>query len=137
MEKCWQVVLQLFLWCEVLLCLSAVVAGSDQEYCFVPAPNDEDTDPCPPWFVQQEIAGDNTTVICPCGPPTIGVICDPKTCSTSLQIQHCMTYDGVTKTRVVAHCSFQSIPEKIIALPLNVSELNNFMCGPFNLLQPF
>ena len=43
-----------------------------------------------------------------------------------------MTYDSVTTAQVVAHCSFQSIPEKIIALPPNVSKLNNFMCGPFN-----
>ena len=72
MEKCWLVVL--FLRWEVLfglLCLSAVVACSDQEHCSVPAPNDEDTDPCPPWFIQHEIAGDNTTVECSCGPPTI------------------------------------------------------------------
>ena len=65
-------------------------------------------------------------------PPTIGVICDPKSCNTSLQIQYCMTYDPVTRTQDVAHCSFQSIPEKIISLPPNVSELNNFMCGDFN-----
>ena len=55
-------VLQLFIWFEVLfglLCLAAVAPGSDQEHCFVPAPSDEDTDPCPPWFIRQEIAGDN------------------------------------------------------------------------------
>jgi len=71
MEKCWLIALPLFLLCEVLfslLCLSAVVAGSD---CPVPAPiNDEDTDPCPPWFIQKEIAGDTTTVECLCGPQT-------------------------------------------------------------------
>ena len=139
MERCWLVVLQLFLLCEILfglLCLSAVVAGSDQQHCSVPAPSDEDTDPCPPWFIQQEIAGDNTTVECSCGPPTQGVICDPKTCNTSLHIEYCMTYDSVTTVQVVAHCSFQSIPEKIIALPPNVSKLNNFMCGPFNRAGP-
>ena len=135
MENCWLVVLQLFLWCEVLfglLCLSAVVAGSDQEHCSVPAPNDEDTDPCPPWFIQHKIAGDNTTVECSCGPPTIRVICDPKTCNTSLQIQYCMTYDPVTRAKVVAYCPFESKQEKIIALPPNISELNDFMCGDFN-----
>ena len=51
---------QSFVWFEVLvglLALSAFVyAGSDQQYCFVPAPSDEDTDPCPPWFIPQEIA---------------------------------------------------------------------------------
>ena len=133
MEKCWLVVL--FLWCEVLfglLCLSAVVAGSDQEHCSVPAPNNEDTDPCPPWFTPQEIAGDNTTVECLCGPPTIGVICDREICNTSLHIQLCMTYDPVTRAQVVAYCSFESIPEKIISLPPNVSELNDFMCEHFN-----
>ena len=48
MEKLWPVVLRLLICCKVLfglLCLSAVVAGSD---CPVPAPNDGDTDPRPP-----------------------------------------------------------------------------------------
>ena len=133
MENCWLVVLQLFLWCEVLfglLCLSAVVAGSDQEHCSVPAPSDEDTDPCPPWFIQ--IAGDNTTVECSCGPQTHGVICDPKTCNTSLQIQYCMSYNPVTRTQVVGFCLFESMLERIIDLPPNVSKLNDFMCGHFN-----
>ena len=135
MEKYWTVVLQLFLWCEVLLgllCLSAVVAGSDQKHCSVPAPSDEDTDSCPPWFIQHEIAGDNTTVECSCGPPTIGVICDPKTCNTSRQNQYCMTYNPVTRTQVVGFCLFESIPEIKILLPPNISELNDFMCGDFN-----
>ena len=135
MEVFQRVVLQLFIWCKVLfalLCLSAVVAGSDQQHCSVPAPNDEDTDPCPPWFIQNEIAGDNMTVECSCGPPILGVICDTKTCNTSLHIQLCMTYDPVTNTQVVAYCSFESKPEKIASLPPNVSELNDFMCGRFN-----
>ena len=135
MEKFWPVVLQLFLWCEVLfglLCLSTVVVGTDLEHCSVPAPSDEDTDPCPPWFIQQEIAGDNTTVQCSCGPPTIGVICDAETCSTSLHTQYYMTYNPVTRTQVVGFCYIEINQEKIIALPSNVSELNDFMCGHFN-----
>ena len=79
------------------------MAGSDQEHCSVPAPSDEDTDPCPPWFIQQEIAGDNTTVQCSCGPQIIGVICDTKTCNTSLHVQYCMTYDPVTRNQVVVY----------------------------------
>ena len=126
------VVWLLFIWCEVLLCLSAVVAGSDQQHCSVPAPSDEDTDPCPPWFIKQEIAGDNTTVQCSCGPSTIGVICDPKTCNTSLQVQYCMTYDPVARNQVVGFCLFESMLKKIITLPPNVSELNDLMCGQFN-----
>ena len=125
-------VLLLFLWCEVFLSLSAVVAGSDQEHCSVPAPSDDDTDPCPPWFIQHEIAGDNTTVECLCGPPTIGVICDLKTCNTSLHIQYCMSYDRPTKAQAVGFCLFESVLEGIIDLPPNVSELENFMCGHFN-----
>ena len=110
-----------------LLCLSAVVASSGQEHCSVPAPSDEDTDPCPPWFIQHEIAGDNTTVECSCGPPTHGVICDPKTYNTSLQIQYCMSYNPVTRAQVVGFCLFESMLERIIALPSNVSELNDFV----------
>ena len=106
-----------------LLCLSVVVAGSDQEHCSVPAPNDEDTDPCPPWFIQHEIAGDNTTVKCSCGPPTHGVICDPKPCNTSLHIQYCMIYDLVTRTQVVGFCLFESIPQRCYKLSQKI------MCG--------
>ena len=125
----------MFIWCEVLvglICLPAVVAGSDQEHCFVPAPSDEDTDPCPPWFIQQKIAGDNTTVECVCGPPTKGVICNPKTCNASLHIRHCMTYDPVTRSQVEGGCFLKSMRDSITTLPSNVSELNNFMCGSFN-----
>ena len=80
----------------------------------------------------RKIAGDNTTVKCSCGPPTHGVICDPKTCNTSLQIQYCMNYDPVTRTQVVGFCLFESMLERIIHLPSNVSKLNDFMCGHFN-----
>ena len=73
------VILQLFIWCEVLvglICLSAVAAGSDQEHCFVPAPSVEDTDPCPPWFIpQNKTASFNATVECVCGPQTNGIVC--------------------------------------------------------------
>ena len=106
-----------FLLCEVLfglLCLSTVVAGSDQEHCSVPAPNDEDTDPCPPWFIQQEIADDNTTVGCSCGPPIIGVICDTKMCNTSLHVQYCMTYDPVTRNQVVRYGDYACLLESAL-----------------------
>ena len=128
-------VLQLFIWCEVLvglLCLPAVVADSDQEHCFVPAPNDEDTDPCPPWFIQQEIAGDNTTVECVCGPPTEGIVCNPKTCNISLHIDYCITYDSATRTQVVGACQFQSNPNFMTTLPTHIKKLNEFMCRHFN-----
>ena len=127
--------LQLFIWIEVLfglLCLSAVVAGSDQEHCFVPAPSDEDTDPCPPWFIQREIAGDSTTVECVCGPQTDGIVCNPKTCNTSLHIEYCITYDSATRTQVVGACQFQSNPNFMTTLPSHIQELNEFMCGQFN-----
>ena len=135
MERFWSTDLQLFVWCEVLvgfLCLSAVAAGSDQEHCFVPVPSDEDTDPCPPWFIPQMVAGDNTTVDCACGPPTKGIICNLKTCNTSLHIRHCMTYNPVTRSQVVGDCFLKSMRNSITALPSNVSELNNFMCEGFN-----
>ena len=135
MEMFRLVVFQMLIWCDVLfglLCLPAVVAGSDQGHCFVPAPNDEDTDPCPPWFIQQEIAGDNTTVECVCGPPTDGIVCNPKTCNTSLLFQYCITYNPITKTQAVGICFFESKSDFMTTLPSNVSELNNFMCGYFN-----
>ena len=128
-------VLQLFIWCEVLvglLCLSAVVAGSDQEHCFVPAPSDEDTDPCPPWFIPQEIAGDNAIVECVCGPQTNGIVCNPKTCNASILFQYCITYNPVKRAQAVGICFFESKSEFKTMLPSNVSELNDFMCGYFN-----
>ena len=132
----WPTGLQLFIWCEVLvglLCLAAVVAGSDQEHCFVPAPSDEDTDPCPPWFIpQNKTASINATVECVCGPPNHGIICDPRTCNASVHIQHCITYSPVTRLQVVGFCIFETKSKSITALPPNVSELNNFMCGGFN-----
>ena len=98
----------LVIWCEVLvglICLSAVVAGSDQEHCFVPAPSDEDTDPCPPWFIpQNKTASFNATVECVCGPQTNGIVCNPKTCNTSLHIEYCITYDSATRAQVVGAC---------------------------------
>ena len=136
MEKFWLAVLQMFIWCEILLgllCLSAVAAGSDQEHCFVPAPSDEDTDPCPPWFIpQNKTASINATVECVCGPPNYGIRCHPKTCNTSLRIQQCLTYNPVTKTQVVGFCFFESLTEFMTTLPSNVSELNDFVCGGFN-----
>ena len=130
------VILQLFIWCEVLvglICLSAVAAGSDQEHCFVPAPSVEDTDPCPPWFIpQNKTASFNATVECVCGPQTDGIVCNPKTCNTSLHFEYCITYDSATRTQVVGVCQFQSNPNFMTMLPSHVQELNEFMCGQFN-----
>ena len=130
----WPAALWMFVWCAVLVdlsCLPALIAATDQEqrHCSVPAPSDEDTNPCPPWFIPQ---GGNTTVECRCGPQTNGIICDPKTCNTSLHIEYCMTYDPVTRTQVGGNCLFESKSELITILPANVSELNDFMCGGFN-----
>ena len=124
----------MFIWCGVLAvlsCLPALIAGAEKEqrHCSVPAPSYEDTNLCPPWFIPQR---DNTTVECRCGPHTNGIICDPKTCNTSLHIEYCMTYDPVTRTQVGGNCLFESKSEFITILPENVSELNHFMCGGFN-----
>ena len=136
MEKFRLAVFQVFIWCEVLfglLCFPAVVAGSDQEHWFVPAPSDEDTDPCPPWFIpQNRTASTNATVECVCGPPNYGIRCHPKTCDTSLRIQQCLTYNPVTRTQVIGFCLFESLTEIMTTLPSNVSELNDFVCGGFN-----
>ena len=136
MEKFRLAVFQMFIWCEILfglLCLPAVVAGSDQGHCFVPAPSDEDTDPCPPWFIpQNRTASSNTTVECVCGPPNYGIKCHPKTCNTSLRIQQCLTYNPVARTQVIGFCLFENLTKFMTTLPTNLSELNDFMCGGFN-----
>jgi len=135
MERLGSTALQMFIWCEVLIglsLLSAVVVGSDQEHCLVPAPSDEDTNPCPPWFISRPIVGDNSTVACFCGPTTPGIMCDLQTCNTSLSIEHCLTYDPVTKTQVGGACQFQSNPDLKTSLSMHITELNDFMCGKFN-----
>ena len=136
MEKFWlDIASWMFIWCQVLLGLltsTAVVSGSNQEHCFVPAPSNEDTDPCPPWFIQQKIADDNTTVECVCGFPVYGIKCDPKTCNTSLGIRYCMTYDPVTGAQAGGKCIYKDKSEIITTLPSNLSILNDFMCGSFN-----
>ena len=77
------------------------MAGSDQQHCSIPAPNDEDAYPCPPWFIKQEIAGDNTTVECLCAPQTNDV--------------SYMWPKGILSQRLkLYHMVF--MPEKIIAL---------------------
>ena len=125
----------MFIWCGVVFyffCLSAVVAGSNKEHCFVPAPSDEDTDPCPPWFIPHKAGNntavtDNLTVQCSCGPKTNQIVCDPETCNTSIHVHNCITYDPVTRTQVAGKC-FETITKLTTTLPANVSELTNFTC---------
>ena len=129
----------MFIWCGVVFyffCLPTVVAGSNKEHCFVPAPSDEDTDPCPPWFIPHKAGNntavtDNLTVQCSCGPKTDQIVCDPETCNTSIHVHNCITYDPVTRTQVAGKC-FETITKLTTTLPANVSELTNFICGSFN-----
>ena len=85
---------------------------------------------CPPWFIYNE-AG------CECGSSLGGIVqCEPNSNQTLLQIDHCMTYELSTSTTVVGYCPFggsvkQSnvVNERQIALPKNLSLVNQFMCG--------
>ena len=112
--------------------IAVIAADSDLDRCFVPTAGGEDNNPCPPWFILTTIPGDNTTVECLRGPRTSGTISDPKTCTTSIHLGRCLTYNPVTKSQVDGVCSLQKNPQKYITLPANVSELNNFMCGGLN-----
>ena len=53
-----------------------------------------------------------------------------------IPISHCMTYDEDSKTLSYVLCHFSNdnltADLKDIKLPNNISELNNYMCGPFN-----
>ena len=64
------------------------------------------------------------------------VRCNDK--KTSILYNHCMTYDKESGTTLLSYCLYfklqghnTSKPGKIL-LPENISELNDYMCGPMN-----
>ena len=64
------------------------------------------------------------------------VICNEK--ESSLGYNYCMTYDEESGTSVVSYCSYFTLQGHnisgpgLINLPDNISELNEYMCGPMN-----
>lgn len=100
-----------------------------------------DAESCPPWFIPRE--GENNSQICECGQSLDGlIVCqDNSSCQLSIPICYCMTYDEETEQAVVGSClygCFQRpvsgipMPSLYHHLPLDVSELNSYMCGLFH-----
>ena len=96
-------------------------------------------DVCPPWFVP-----DNTTRTgCSCNSYGRDVKCLSDSDSLFLQLGNCMTYNSATNTTEYGPCPYiarYNIKYMdygfYIQMPNNVSELNEFMCGPLNRRGP-
>ena len=96
-------------------------------------------DVCPPWFVP-----DNTTRTgCSCNSHGGDVKCLSDSDSLFLQLGNCMTYNSATNTAeygpcpYIAHYNITYMDYSFyIQMPSNVSEFNEFMCGPLNRKGP-
>ena len=72
---------------------------------------------------------------CKCGDSVGGQVqCDKDTLNVSLLMGDCMTYDSKEDMAYLAACPFQLQQKYDIysPLPQNVSELNDFVCSPYN-----
>ena len=101
----------------------------------------QESDGCPPWMITKGdecmcrdfSQGSNRVAI-----PT--VFCDSKTHTAYVAVSVCVTYNysGLEEDIIIGACPFipvENIPIEFgsyRALPKNESELNDFMCGPFN-----
>ena len=91
--------------------------------------SDQTENSCPPGFVPNNGS-------CVCGDwPDGMIVCDEESQQASIRIGYCMTYDqdrGVT----VGSCPQGYVRNKYYkfyySLPTNVTDLNHYMCGPFN-----
>ena len=84
---------------------------------------------CPTWTIPTE----NNSQECVCG-NSLGdrVRCDPLTHNVSLLKGYCMTYDNDTGKTYVASCPYKTKRKVYTTLPLNVVELNHFMCSSYH-----
>ena len=96
-----------------------------------------DTTACPPWFVQQNNSGTDGHQSCTCINSTdISVKCDQLAQRSYLLLGYCMTLNGSSGITQLGRCSYfnhQKPTDRLyLALPTNISCLNDFMCGPLN-----
>lgn len=109
----------------VLLVLQTVVflAAAEQ------LPGGEEA--CPPWFI---LSNSSSSKSCVCGNRLKEVVkCEAQ--KSYLAVGYCMTYDSISGDTVVGKCpynTFHNIVDLYLPLPVNVSDLNNLVCGPFN-----
>lgn len=97
-------------------------------------PNDG-MEACPTWYVFNNITGR-----CSCIELEGEIICDKEFNGVHIANSLCMTYDNDTGETTVGKCPYMMLSRQhegllesgFIDLPENISELNEFMCGPFN-----
>ena len=85
---------------------------------------------CPPGFMSN---GNH----CVCGDwPDKIVICDEDSQLASIRLGYCMTYNPDSGNIIAGRCPQGNLQEKYdkfyYPLPRKLSELNDYMCGPFN-----
>ena len=89
-------------------------------------------DACPPWFIPDN----NSITGCSCGTHKQGDNIKCGSDFTLLRFGYCMTYNSTDGTTVYGKCPYiahYTIKDYVyIQLPENVSQLNEFMCGPLN-----
>ena len=114
----------------VFICvlIGAVFSGNDIRQ---PIDTVDDND-CPPWFIY-----DTSLNQCVCSSEgSFHVKC--TNVRALLRFGSCMTYDKEDKGTSVARCQYFMLhgrnvtSQRYIELPQNVSDLNEYMCGPMN-----
>ena len=122
-----------------VICLTSFTTGSlnlteDQLTATPPLRNKHNQ--CPPWNYY-----DTNFEECKCySAVNIGssyrVRCNRD--KTSLLYNYCMTYDNESGTSLLSYCVYFTLQGHTISelgmiqLPHNISELNDYMCGPMN-----
>ena len=98
---------------------------------------------CPTWFVFSNNSDRKVRSPCVCRKPIgDGVICDQLQQQSYLLINNCMTYNGsYSSVQESDSISFGGCPyayysnivnHRYLALPHNISDLNNIFCAPLN-----
>ena len=93
------------------------------------------SEPCPTWYTFE-----NGTEKCVCRGLVEVIICDEDVYKARLAEGKCTTFDNDTRKTDVGKCPYMLFNRKYakfsengyIKLPENVSDLNQFMCGPWN-----
>lgn len=121
----------LFILLSVLLTTLVLSEGSSSSDHGEPR-SDNRLGECRPWFVK---FGDK----CRCGDTLKGkVSCREIPPAVDILIGYCMTVDETTNSTVAGQCPYSYIRNNdallLLRLPsdLNISQLNEFMCGPVN-----
>ena len=87
---------------------------------------------CPTWTLPSH--SNTSDQVCHCGDSVGGqVVCD-KDLNVSVLMGYCMTYDAEPEMAYLSACPFrlQHNYDIYTPVPRNVSQLNDFMCSPYN-----